>query len=94
MYRLGGPPPENVCIFELRRLDFLQFQLDFRSCKKGLLIEGNGQQRLIKYILGGENPSVGGGGGAIQGLEGGGAGFRGGSDWCRLHLLIIRLISS
>ena len=27
----GGPPPENVCIFELPRLDFLQFQHDFRS---------------------------------------------------------------
>ncbi len=33
----GGPPPENFCIFELLRLDFLQFQHDFRSFsdKKG-----------------------------------------------------------
>ena len=27
----GGPPPENFCIFELPRIDFLQFQHDFRS---------------------------------------------------------------
>ncbi len=33
----GGPPPENFCIFELLRLDLLQFQPDFRSFsdKKG-----------------------------------------------------------
>ena len=33
----GGPPPENFCMFELPRLDFLQFQHDFRSFsdKKG-----------------------------------------------------------
>ena len=32
-----GPPPENFCIFELPRLDFLQFQHDFPSFsdKKG-----------------------------------------------------------
>ena len=41
------------CIFELPRLDFLQFQHDFRSFsdKKG-------------HYQGGQNPSVGGGGGA------------------------------
>ena len=33
----GGPPPENFCIFELPRLDFLQFQHGFHSFsdKKG-----------------------------------------------------------
>ena len=33
----GGPPPEHFCIFELPRLDFLQFQHDFHSFsdKKG-----------------------------------------------------------
>ncbi len=33
----GGPPPENFCIFELPRLDILQFQNDFDSFsdKKG-----------------------------------------------------------
>ena len=37
-----GPPPENFGIFELPRLDFLQFQHDFRSFldKKGLLLRG------------------------------------------------------
>ena len=46
----GSPPPEHFCIFELPRLDFLQFQHDFRSFsdKKGTL-------------LGGQNPSVRGG---------------------------------
>ncbi len=38
----GGPPLENVCIYELPRLDFLQFQHDFHSFsgKKGLLLGG------------------------------------------------------
>ena len=49
---------ENFGISELPRLDFLQFQHDFRSFsdKKGL-------------SLGGQNPSAGGGG-ATQGLGG------------------------
>ncbi len=60
----GGPPPENFRIFDLPRLDFLQFQHDFRSFldKKALLLGGGG----------GQNPSVGGGGNT--GAGGGGFG--------------------
>ena len=39
----GDPPAENFHIFELSRLDFLQFQHDFRSFsdKKGTLTRGS-----------------------------------------------------
>ncbi len=61
----------KFCIFELPRLDFLQFQQDFRSFsdKKGLL-------------LGGQNPSVERGGGNI-GAVGRGRNIRagGGGLW-------------
>ncbi len=55
----GGPPPENFGIFELPRLDFLQFQYDFRSFsdKKGLLLGGS------KTLQWGANTGAGGGGG-------------------------------
>ena len=50
----------GVCIFELLRLDFQQFQHDFRSFsdKKG-------------HYYRGQNPSVGGGGGQHRGWGGG-----------------------
>ncbi len=63
VYSSGGPPPENVCIFELPRLDFLQFQHDSRSFldKKGLLPGGKNP------LVGGEGRG-GGGDGTTQGL--------------------------
>ena len=53
VHRVGclGTRPENVCIFELPRLDFLQFHLfsfDFRSFSDymGHLLEGGGGKSL------------------------------------------------
>ena len=47
MWGSGGPPIENIYIFELRRLDFLQFQHDFRSLKgrKAKPFSGGGGNR-------------------------------------------------
>ena len=53
----GGLPAEHFCIFELPRLDFLQFEHDFAHF----------QTRDI--TRGGQNPSAGAG--ATQGLGGG-----------------------
>ncbi len=61
VYCLGvwGATPENFGIFELPRLDFLQFQHDFRSFSdnKGLLLGGGGP----KPFSGGANTGAGGG---------------------------------
>ena len=63
VYCLGvwGPTPENFGIFELPRLDFLQFQHDFRSFSdnKGLLLGGGGQNPSV------EGPTQGQGGGGF-----------------------------
>ena len=59
LYCLGGLRvlPRKFLYFELPRLDFLQFQHDFRSFsdKTGTFTRGGG---------GGQNPLVGGGGGS------------------------------
>ncbi len=47
----GVPRPENFGIFELPRLDFLQFQHDFPSFsnKKGLLLVGQKPKTTTRY---------------------------------------------